>query len=431
MFDRRRPAVTVIIPTYNWSSALTCAIRSVLLQTLQDFEILVVGDGCTDDSEAVVAAFADSRIRWRNLPRNHGSQWAANNYALEIASGDWIAYLGHDDIWHPRHLAAVTETARRERADIVTSTLITYGPPGSRVRGVAGIFPNGAFGENDFVPPSAVSHAKRLYGDGIVWRDPDTVATPMDAAFLNDLCLARLRFGATNELTVFKFNAAYRRNSYRIRSTEEQESLLRRIEAGIDVRQAELHGVIEAMVSGLFLPPQPFAPSTEKGAVVRRNRALKGVASRYRSDDLIRVEVATRFDMSAQEAPFEWYALETTPEGSTFRWSGPSRRATIDLPVVVDRDLGVSLHILMALHPDTIAATTLSIHERPLTVAVRPDGHGATLETVIRPADLADNGRDFGITLDAGALLRPCDTGASDDRRWLGVAVDWVELRPL
>lgn len=45
------PAVSVIIPTYNWSTALACAVRSVLLQTMQDFEILVVGNGCTDDSD--------------------------------------------------------------------------------------------------------------------------------------------------------------------------------------------------------------------------------------------------------------------------------------------------------------------------------------------------------------------------------------------
>src|SRR5689334_22011953 len=48
------PLVSVIIATYNWSSVLRLAVHSVLWQTHQDFEILVVGDGCTDDSEAVV-----------------------------------------------------------------------------------------------------------------------------------------------------------------------------------------------------------------------------------------------------------------------------------------------------------------------------------------------------------------------------------------
>jgi glycosyltransferase involved in cell wall biosynthesis len=126
----RQPAISVVIPTYNWSAALRCAIRSVLLQTMQDFEILVVGDGCTDDSEAIVAAFNDPRLRWYNLDRNYGSQWAANNFAIEHAAADWIAYLGHDDIWYPTHLAAILRTAELDTAEIVTSTMIFYGRQG-------------------------------------------------------------------------------------------------------------------------------------------------------------------------------------------------------------------------------------------------------------------------------------------------------------
>src|SRR5271166_5410305 len=106
------PSVTVVIPTFNWSAALHCAIRSVLLQTMQDFEIFVVGDGCADDSADIVASFHDPRIRWHNLERNHGSQWVANNYALANARGEWIAYLGHDDIWYPTHLESILRAAR-------------------------------------------------------------------------------------------------------------------------------------------------------------------------------------------------------------------------------------------------------------------------------------------------------------------------------
>ncbi|HEX9167457.1 MAG TPA: glycosyltransferase, partial [Roseiarcus sp.] len=74
--------VSVIIATYNWSTALRLAVHSVLGQTLQAFEILVVGDACTDDSEAVVAAFGDARIRWLNLAQNAGSQSGPNNAGL-------------------------------------------------------------------------------------------------------------------------------------------------------------------------------------------------------------------------------------------------------------------------------------------------------------------------------------------------------------
>src|SRR5438552_3536771 len=58
------PRVSVVIATYNWSSVLPFSIGSVLRQTFSDFEVLVIGDGCTDDSERVVAAIDDPRIRW-------------------------------------------------------------------------------------------------------------------------------------------------------------------------------------------------------------------------------------------------------------------------------------------------------------------------------------------------------------------------------
>jgi len=81
------PCVTVIIPTYNWSRVLPYSIGSVLRQTFADFELLVVGDGCTDDSEQVVTAIPDPRLRWINLPVNDGHQFAPNNEGLLQARG--------------------------------------------------------------------------------------------------------------------------------------------------------------------------------------------------------------------------------------------------------------------------------------------------------------------------------------------------------
>src|SRR5437762_4733085 len=98
------PQISVIIATYNRSNVLRYAIQSVLWQIFQDFEILVIGDGCTDDSAQVVASFAEPRIRWHNLPQNSGSQSMPNNTGLEMARGTYIAYLGHDDLWYPTHL---------------------------------------------------------------------------------------------------------------------------------------------------------------------------------------------------------------------------------------------------------------------------------------------------------------------------------------
>src|SRR5213593_1427755 len=80
------PSVSVFIPTYNWSTVLPYSIGSVLRQTFTDFELLVVGDGCTDDSAEVVAAIDDPRVRWINLPANSGHQSALNNEGLRQAA---------------------------------------------------------------------------------------------------------------------------------------------------------------------------------------------------------------------------------------------------------------------------------------------------------------------------------------------------------
>ena len=64
------PRVTIVMATYNWSTVLPYSIGSALLQEFADFELLVVGDGCTDDSAEVVASISDPRVRWIGLPVN-------------------------------------------------------------------------------------------------------------------------------------------------------------------------------------------------------------------------------------------------------------------------------------------------------------------------------------------------------------------------
>jgi hypothetical protein len=432
MVATHKPAITVVIPTYNWSNALRCAIRSVLLQTMQDFEILVVGDGCTDDSAAVVAAFNDARIRWHNLEKNYGSQWFANNYGCENAAADWIAYLGHDDIWYPTHLEAILRAAREGSADIVTSTMILYWPEGTRGHGIAGVFATGRYGPQDFVPPSAFAHAKSIFGKVVRWRDPDTIATPMDAAFLEDMALTGRKLAATGELTCFKFNAAWRRDAYRNKRVDEQLRMLARIESGVDFRQTELLAVLESVVAQRFIHITAFPSATlAKGEGVRRGRRYKGLESRFENVPKHPVERLTRFDLADQDMPFEWHALETHPTYGTFRWMGPGPRATIDLPVLVDRDLAVRVHVIATLRPELADKIVLSVHGQPLPTQARRHGATLMLEAEVRAADLKDRDRDFGLTIDAVEVTRFCDVGLGEDRRWLGLAVNWVELVPL
>src|SRR4051794_21497299 len=97
------PLVTVICPTYNRKATLEWALRSVLNQGLNGFEVWVIGDGCTDGSEEVVIALNDPRLNWLNLPVNTGSQTEPNNEGLRRAQGRYISFIGHDDLWFPWH----------------------------------------------------------------------------------------------------------------------------------------------------------------------------------------------------------------------------------------------------------------------------------------------------------------------------------------
>jgi glycosyltransferase involved in cell wall biosynthesis len=124
------PRVTVIIATFNRARLLAHAVESVRRQTIDDWELLVVGDACTDESAAVVAAAADPRVQFVNLPENAGEQSAPNNEGLRRARGQYVAFLNHDDLFFPDHLETALAHLERERADFVWSPLLVALPPG-------------------------------------------------------------------------------------------------------------------------------------------------------------------------------------------------------------------------------------------------------------------------------------------------------------
>jgi glycosyltransferase involved in cell wall biosynthesis len=97
------PQVSVIIPTRNRSDFLRAALSSVLKQTYQNFEIIVVDDASTDDTATVVASFNDERIRFLQHETNKGGS-AARNTGIHASKCDYIAFLDDDDEWLPDKL---------------------------------------------------------------------------------------------------------------------------------------------------------------------------------------------------------------------------------------------------------------------------------------------------------------------------------------
>ena len=99
-YSVEKPILTVLMPVYNGGVYLAEAIRSILAQSLRNFELLIINDGSTDDSHNVAESFNDPRIRVINLKSNSGLVNALN-IGLQEAKGDFLARMDHDDIAHP------------------------------------------------------------------------------------------------------------------------------------------------------------------------------------------------------------------------------------------------------------------------------------------------------------------------------------------
>ena len=106
--------ISIIIPTYNRASLLPQAIESVLKQTYLGWELLVVDDGSTDNTEEVLQRYLSSKIRYVKCP-HLGLPAIARNVGIREARGEWIAFLDSDDIWLPERLERQMEVVQRRR----------------------------------------------------------------------------------------------------------------------------------------------------------------------------------------------------------------------------------------------------------------------------------------------------------------------------
>jgi len=111
------PFFTVVIPTYNRPNLLKRAVVSVLSQTFEDFELIIVDDHSTDDTGSIVKSFSDPRIQYSINHRKKGA-CGARNVGIFSAKGKWVAFLDDDDVWLPDKLKAQYELIRKEKQTI-------------------------------------------------------------------------------------------------------------------------------------------------------------------------------------------------------------------------------------------------------------------------------------------------------------------------
>lgn len=100
--------ISVVIPLYNKEKSITTTLQSVIDQTYTDWELIVVNDGSTDNSLAVVKNFVAklpiTNHKFQILEQPNGGVSVARNTGLLVAQGEYIAFLDGDDIWEPTYL---------------------------------------------------------------------------------------------------------------------------------------------------------------------------------------------------------------------------------------------------------------------------------------------------------------------------------------
>ncbi len=118
------PKISVIISTYNQPDLLVAALDGVFAQTVEDLEILIIGDSCEAETGVRLKQIKDQRVRYVNLPKRFGEQSGPNSVGMQIATSDVLAFLNQDDLWLPDHLAHALDCLKYEQAELFTGRAV-------------------------------------------------------------------------------------------------------------------------------------------------------------------------------------------------------------------------------------------------------------------------------------------------------------------
>ena len=123
--------ISVIMPTYNQSSFIVRSIKSILAQTFTNWELIIVDDGCDDDTADIIQPFlSDDRIRYTKHTKNKGLGNALNT-GIDLAVCEYITYLPSDDIYYKDHLSSIMDTIQHEPGCMAVYAGVAYSDAGS------------------------------------------------------------------------------------------------------------------------------------------------------------------------------------------------------------------------------------------------------------------------------------------------------------
>jgi teichuronic acid biosynthesis glycosyltransferase TuaG len=144
---KKNPLVSIIMPAYNAAQYIAASIDSVINQTYENWELIVVNDGSSDNTQEIIDAYALKDPRIKGLNQLNQGMGASRNNGYAISKGFWISYLDSDDLWHPTKLEKELEvTDENAKYDVVFSEGWSFNNDDlnelSRYRTKAGIYDN-------------------------------------------------------------------------------------------------------------------------------------------------------------------------------------------------------------------------------------------------------------------------------------------------
>ena len=119
MQPQSAPKISIIIPVYNSSSFIDISIEHILNQTFQEFEVILVDDGSTDDSGDICEKYALIDPRFKVVHKQNEGVSKARNAGIEEASADYICFCDSDDYYHPQFLEILYKTIVESHEDVV------------------------------------------------------------------------------------------------------------------------------------------------------------------------------------------------------------------------------------------------------------------------------------------------------------------------
>jgi glycosyltransferase involved in cell wall biosynthesis len=417
---RPRPTFSVIVATYNRGAHIRPTVLSALEQSFRDFELIVVADGCTDDTLDIVQEFGSLLISTYRLTTNSGSQSAPNNFGIAQSSGRFIAYLGHDDVWQPDHLANLAEVfSRSPSPQVAASGCIYHGPGNSGIYFVTGLLDEEHNAADHFLPPSSLAHTRDLFDVIGPWPEPDSVSAPVDAEFMLRAIRAGATFASTGKITAHKFAAGHRYLSYLRPASSEQTAMLSALRSC--GQTSNWNDVVEASKrQGRYMVMKYFDYEAYcKGCLFEQNRSNKGLR-KPPLREIVGKEVLTQTE---EPRGLDWHALELSDQ--PYRWSGPSPKPQVLIPFKGDCAAHLSLYVKKGTPAEVLGAMSFDQDGQTIPHVLDASVPGYTRVEVdlrLRPHDYSI----LGIT--TPRMFQPDERTDRGDTRLLGIALGNVEI---